>query len=81
MRSIDAYSGNDLAYLNAKGIIPPSAVIKKVERRANPLKERRKFDVTSFSSSGKIDLEIDEEEGEAEQESTLDKAELAEMEG
>ncbi|THH18354.1 hypothetical protein EW146_g2617 [Bondarzewia mesenterica] len=81
VRSIDVYSGSDLSYLNPKGIIPASAVIKKNERRTNPFREKKRFDATDYSAA-KIDIEQDEEdEAEAEQEGAMDKTKLADMEG
>lgn len=37
---------------------------KSGKRRANPFKERKKFDTTDFSKPVKVDLEVDEEEQE-----------------
>jgi tRNA pseudouridine38-40 synthase len=51
IRSTDSYAGNDLLYLNHKGIIPDAAVIKKGERRNNPFREKRRFDATGFPRS------------------------------
>ncbi|KZT10155.1 tRNA pseudouridine synthase [Laetiporus sulphureus 93-53] len=83
IRSVDAYAGNDLLYLNSKGVIPSAAVIKKGERRANPFKERKRFDATTFadrSADDKIDISEEEAEEEGE-EMSLDKAQLDEMDG
>lgn len=81
---IDGYSGNDLLYLNPKGIIPAEVVIKKGERRSNPFREKKLFDSTSFPEgrvkAGQINLDIEEDEDE-EIEGKLDKAKLADMEG
>jgi tRNA pseudouridine38-40 synthase len=80
VRSTDAYSGDDLLYLNPKGVIPSAAVVNKSERRKNPFRERKRFDVADFSTTSKI--EVDEaEEDEEEQDAVLDKAELVNMEG
>lgn len=49
IRSVDSYNGSDLLYLNSKGVIPAAAVIKKGEKRENPFREQRKFNITSFS--------------------------------
>lgn len=78
MRSTDAYSGDDLLYLNSKGVIPAAAVVKRSERRKNPFREKRRFDVTDFSENSKV--EVDDDDGE-EQEVVMDKAELVDMEG
>ncbi|KAI0064005.1 pseudouridine synthase [Artomyces pyxidatus] len=78
VRSVDAYSGSDLLYLNPRGIIPAAAVIKKGTRRGNPFREKRRFDVTDYSAAGKIEEHDDEEE---EQEVVIDKSKLADMEG
>ncbi|TFY71529.1 hypothetical protein EVG20_g1474 [Dentipellis fragilis] len=80
VRSVDAYTGKDLSYLNAKGVIPAAAVIKKGERRALPFREKRRFDATDFSATGKIEEQEGEEE-EEEEGMTLDKARLVDMEG
>ncbi|KAG6866591.1 hypothetical protein C0991_002079 [Blastosporella zonata] len=78
MRHLDAYSGNDLLYLNPKGTIPPSAIIKKTERRENPFKEKKRFDATSFSAG---DEAAKAEADEDEEETTISKKDLAETEG
>jgi tRNA pseudouridine38-40 synthase len=76
---VDAYTGNDLLYLNPKGIIPAAAVITPGERRANPFKERKRFDATSFSmGKAATSKPLDEED---EDDVPLDKARLAETEG
>ncbi|KAG1768448.1 pseudouridine synthase [Suillus placidus] len=77
VRSIDTYGGDDLLYLNPKGIIPAAAVIKKGDKRDNPFKEKRKFDLTSFPDrQGTPTIEDDEET-----ESKLNKSRLEDMEG
>ncbi|KAH9479442.1 tRNA pseudouridine synthase 1 [Psilocybe cubensis] len=81
IRSIDAYAGNDMLYLNQSGIVPESAVIHRGEKRANPFKEKRIFDTTSFPSTGiKEKLENVTEMEDAEEE-VIDKKHLAETEG
>ncbi|EGO22351.1 hypothetical protein SERLADRAFT_473077 [Serpula lacrymans var. lacrymans S7.9] len=67
IRSIDMYAGNDLLYLNPRGIIPAAAVIKKGEKRDNVFRERKRFDATSFSAETKENLltQDDEEEEDA----------------
>lgn len=80
MRSTDAYSGDDLLYLNSKGIIPAAAVVKRSERRKNPFREKRRFDVTDFPENSKVEVDEAEEDGE-EQDVVMDKAELVDMEG
>ncbi|KAH9072309.1 tRNA pseudouridine synthase [Lactarius deliciosus] len=79
VRTVDAYSGDDLLYLNPRGIIPAAAVLKKSERRKNPFRERKRFDATEFSATSKT--EVDEQEDEEEQDAVMDKAELVDMEG
>ncbi|KAG1739992.1 pseudouridine synthase [Suillus lakei] len=77
VRSIDTYGGDDLLYLNPKGIIPAAAVIKKGDKRDNPFKEKRKFDLTSFpDKQGTPAVEDDKET-----ESKLNKSRLEDMEG
>jgi len=48
IHTIDAYTGQDLLYLNREGKIPPESVVKKGERRANPFKERKQFNSTGY---------------------------------
>jgi len=81
IRSVDAYAGQDLSYLNSKGTIPASAVIKKGERRENPFREKRQFDSTNFPVGGKsstADLQANDED---EDEESIDKSKLVDMEG
>ena len=79
MRSVDKYAGNDLLYLNTKGIIPSLAVLKKGEQRSNPFKEVKRFDATTFPAAGETAI-VQEQDEEGEEE-VLDKAKLADMEG
>ena len=85
VRSIDAYAGHDLEYLNPKGVIPTSAVIKRGEFRANPFREKKRFDATSFpaGAAGETVASIEAEESEEDEEAQLplDKEALADMEG
>jgi len=82
IRAVDAYTGNDLLYLNPRGVIPPAAVIKKGERRQRPFREKKRFDATSFPAAGSSKVKTDEEdEDEDEEELLLDKRALAEAEG
>jgi tRNA pseudouridine38-40 synthase len=64
--------------LNPKGIIPAAAVIKKGEKRDNPFKEKRRFDLTSFRDKQGTPTVVEDEE---EAESTLNKSRLEDMEG
>ena len=80
MRTVDAYSGDDLLYLNPRGIIPAAAVLKKSERRKNPFRERKRFDATDFSATSKTEVD-EQEEDEEEQGTIINKAELVDMEG
>lgn len=84
IRSIDAYAGNDLGYLNPKGVIPTTAVIKRGEFRPNPFREKKRFDATSFPAGAGAEnaasLEAEESE-EEEAQLPLNKEELADMEG
>jgi tRNA pseudouridine38-40 synthase len=75
MHSIDSYGGNDLLYLNPKGIIPEAAVIKIGERRTKPFKDNKRFDATGFNDAAKVDAFEEEED------SIIDKAHLVETEG
>ncbi|KAL4250199.1 tRNA pseudouridine synthase TruA family protein [Abortiporus biennis] len=81
IRMVDCYAGNDLLYLNPKGIIPSDAVIKQGERRPNPFKEKRTFNATSFPQNKDIQSIDLEESDEEEETGKLDKAHLAETEG
>jgi len=80
VRSTDAYSGDDLLYLNPKGVIPAAAVVKRSERRKNPFREKRRFDVTGFPENSKVDVDDVEDDGD-EQDVVLDKAQLVDTEG
>jgi len=81
IHTIDAYTGQDLLYLNHKGNIPPGSVVKKGERRENPFRERKQFNSTNFvdsaapSSLPLLDADLWEEEDK------LDKKQAEEMEG
>jgi len=77
IRFVDAYAGNDLLYLNPKGTIPPTAVIRKGERRENPFREKKRFDATSFSADDDKGKLVDEDEDETH----LSKEDLADTEG
>ena len=80
MRTVDAYSGDDLLYLNSRGIIPAAAVLKKSERRKNPFREKKRFDATDFPAAS--NAAVDEQEEDEEEQGTIrDKAELVNMEG
>ena len=85
IRSVDAYAGHDLEYLNPKGIIPASAVIKRGEYRANPFREKKRFDATSFPTGAAAEnaasMEHEESEEDEEAQLPLDKEELADLEG
>ncbi|KAG6886242.1 hypothetical protein C0993_010804 [Termitomyces sp. T159_Od127] len=78
MRHLDAYSGNDLLYLNPRGIIPPQAIIKKNERREDPFREKKRFDATSFSVDDDAAKAVGDED---EEEEHLNKKDLADTEG
>lgn len=76
---MDSYEGNDLLYLNPRGIIPAAAVIKKdAKRRPKPFKESKRFDVTNIK--GLKDAPPLEEESESEEE-RMSKPALEDMEG
>jgi len=82
INTIDAYTGQDLLYLNHQGIIPPESVVKKGEHRANPFKERKQFDSTDFvGGAASLSLPLlDVDSGEEEQEDPGEK-QTKEMEG
>jgi len=48
IHTVDAYTGQDLLYLNHEGNIPPESVVRKGERRENPFKERKEFSSIDF---------------------------------
>lgn len=83
IRTIDAYAGNDLLYLNPTGAIPAAAVIVKGEKRPNPFREKRVFDTTSFPSNGEIRRKLEEDDGDVEMEENthMSKHQLEETEG
>ncbi|KAG8220964.1 hypothetical protein J3R82DRAFT_2469 [Butyriboletus roseoflavus] len=79
IRYVDNYEGNDLLYLNPRGIIPASAVIKKdVKRRPKPFKESKRFDITNIKELK--DEPPLEEESDSEEEN-ISKPALEDMEG
>ena len=68
---MDKYGGDDLLYLNTKGVIPAEAILVKGARRSNPFREKKRFDATAFptdrdGAAAKQFDEEDESEGEAE---------------
>ncbi|KAG5635784.1 hypothetical protein H0H81_010127 [Sphagnurus paluster] len=79
MRYVDAYSGNDLLYLNLKGTIPQEAIIKKNECRDNPFREKKRFDATSFLAGEENETVtgVDEDEEDL----PINKKDLADTEG
>ncbi|PPQ67899.1 hypothetical protein CVT26_007099 [Gymnopilus dilepis] len=85
IRSIDAYAGPDLLYLNPTGAVPDASVIVKGTRRPNPFREKRVFDTTSFPAERDADikkeLEAAEDEVDEVEEEVLDKRQLEETEG
>lgn len=76
IRMVDGYGGDDLLYLNPKGIIPPAAVIKDRHRKL-PFKEKKLFDATSFPD-GKQSMDAEEED---EEEMQVDKRKRIDTEG
>ena len=79
IRHIDAYSGDDLLWLNSKGIIPTAAVIQKGALRQNRFKERKRFNATDRSVGASVS--VDDEEAEESEEEALDEGKLNDMEG
>ena len=55
-------------------------MVKKSERRKNPFREKRRFDVTDFPENSKIGVDEVEDDGD-EQDVVVDKAKLVDMEG
>ena len=80
---MDSYEGNDLLYLNPRGIIPTAAVIKKNVKRSSPFREKKRFDITSLQDikqEGPATMEDDAGEDENDEEN-LTKGKLEDMEG
>ncbi|KAL4078630.1 pseudouridine synthase [Scleroderma yunnanense] len=83
IRYVDSYEGNDLLYLNPRGIIPTVAVIKKGIKRPSPFREKKRFDITSLADikqEGHTSIG-DEAADEENEEEGLSKGRLEEMEG
>ncbi|KAI6041256.1 pseudouridine synthase [Pisolithus marmoratus] len=83
IRYVDSYEGNDLTYLNQRGIIPSAAVIKKSVKRPCAFREKKRFDITSLADikqEGPLSIE-DEAADEENEEEGLSKGKLDEMEG
>lgn len=55
-------------------------MVKRSERRKNPFRERKRFDITDFPENSKVEVDDAEDDGD-EQGVLMDKAELVEMEG
>ncbi|GJE90935.1 tRNA pseudouridine synthase [Phanerochaete sordida] len=85
IRSVDKYQGNDLQYLNPKGVLPDSAVMKRGERRENAFREKKRFDTTVFPEGriSKFEIEEAEEADEDAEEEVLptNKKDREELEG
>ncbi|TFK75003.1 pseudouridine synthase [Pluteus cervinus] len=79
IRAVDSYAGNDLLYLNPRGIIPEIAKIKKDQRRENPFRERKLFNCTSFTTEGQL-TEKSLDDGE-ESDTAIEKRTLLDTEG
>jgi len=80
---VDSYEGNDLLYLNPRGIIPAAAVIKKGVKRSSPFREKKRFDITSLADIKQEEPRMMEDEvGKDENdEECLTNEKLEEMEG
>lgn len=82
IRYVDSYEGNDLTYLNHRGIIPSTAVIKFGVKRPCPFREKKRFDITSLADiKQEGPLSIGDEAADDEDEEGLSKRKLDEMEG
>ncbi|KAI0684286.1 pseudouridine synthase [Cytidiella melzeri] len=86
IRSIDTYSGDDLLYLNPRGVIPDAAVLKPKGKRSNPFREKRRFDATTFPADTDVTKLMAEEKEddvdlEEEADEKLNQKDLLEMEG
>ena len=79
VRSVDAYGGDDLLYLNPKGTIPAASVTKKGQKRDNPFREKKRFDSTNFPPhEAKMDVGVPDDE---EYDETVDRKLLVDLEG
>jgi len=92
VRTIDKYAGADLAYYNAHGLVPETAVVRKGEKRSNPFREKKRFDATEFVPIGTtapgavagnevLGEDEDEEVDEEKEVEGVSKRELEEAEG
>ncbi|KAI6114821.1 pseudouridine synthase [Pisolithus croceorrhizus] len=82
IRYVDSYGGNDLTYLNQRGVIPSTAVIKNSVKRPCPFREKKRFDITSLADiKQEGPLSIGDEAADEENEEGLSKGKLDEMEG
>jgi tRNA pseudouridine38-40 synthase len=66
-------------YLNPSGVLPDAAVITKGVRRENPFRERRVFDMTSFTGHAEVETKIEDDDDE--EGAGMDKRHLEETEG
>ncbi|KAI6164634.1 pseudouridine synthase [Pisolithus thermaeus] len=75
IRYVDSYGGNDLTYLNQRGVIPSTAVIKNSVKRPCPFREKKRFDITSLADiKQEGPLSIGDEAADEENEEGLSKA-------
>ncbi|ESK97812.1 pseudouridylate synthase [Moniliophthora roreri MCA 2997] len=80
VRSVDAYGGPDLLYLNPEGMIPDVSKIERGEKRSKPFRESRVFNRTTFAADDNQKLTA-EEVDVVEDEKLLSKKEMQEAEG
>ncbi|KAL0065195.1 tRNA pseudouridine synthase 1 [Marasmius tenuissimus] len=81
IRSVDAYGGGDLLYLNPAGTVPEVCVVKKGEKRDKPFREQRKFNLTSFAEDDTEKMRPDEQGDDVEIDQPLSGKEMKEAEG
>jgi len=67
VRSIDAYSGTDMLYLNPEGIIPAVAILKKGARSDNLFEGEKHFDEMKFPGAVPHHPKVEEEGMEEEE--------------
>jgi tRNA pseudouridine38-40 synthase len=80
VRSVDAYGGPDLLYLNPEGMIPEVSKMEKGEKRSKPFRESRVFNRTMFAADDNQKLTA-EEVDVVEDDKPLNKKEMQEAEG
>ena len=58
LRSVDAYTGDDLKYLNKDGLIPDVCIHEKGKPRTSGFRDSAQFDKTSFSADDNTKMAV-----------------------